>query len=101
MKNFILGTDGMPIAAVNELIYVSIFLEYSRSAGILLENRRKLARGKRQGSGTRLLLSALWDGYWELSNASKDALGKAIQRGQLLYAWEGTQALRGQEGDAA
>ena len=88
-------------AAEAVFVFVFVFLEHSRSAGILLERHHKLARGKRQGSGTQLLLSALWDGYWVLSKSSEDALGKVIQGGKLLYAWEGTQALRGQEGDAA
>lgn len=88
--------------ATLDLAYVSTFLEDSRSSSILLEHRQKLlAQGGRQDGSTQLLLNALRDGYLALSQSSKNALGDVVEEGKLLYAWEGTQVLRGQEGGAS
>lgn len=81
------------------LIFVSTFLEESASANVLLDHFRRLAR--RNSHSNTSLMSALSHGSWVLEQQAKESLDQAIQRGQLLYAWEGTRVFASSKGGAA
>ena len=85
----------------NSLIFVEDFLRQSQAAQILMDQFSKMhARKKPLSRIEKTLAASLWEGSNALHKAARESLNLLMERGQLLYAWEGTTVVS-QEGGAA
>lgn len=76
-----------------KIIFVKRFLAVRNSAEIL--EKEALDRRHAKTQKTQALREALWDGSHELRDEARRCLREAINRGQLLFAFDGTTVLEG------
>jgi hypothetical protein len=79
--------------ASTALIWPRLYLQNSRSADMLLKAYEKFRRSI-NGNSRPTMRRALWDGHCALSFEAATALHHARQAGQLLFCWDGTQAVK-------
>lgn len=74
-------------------IFVSNFLEHQRNAEIL--RRESRTRMQAKTAATLAFGWALWDGSYALEKEAARFLREVMERGQLLFAFDGTTVLQG------
>lgn len=88
-------------AGSTSLTFVEVFLRETLAAQVLMDQINKMhARKKPLSRGEAALENALWEGRNALRHAACQSVRRLMERGQLLYAWEGTTVVS-QEGGAA
>jgi hypothetical protein len=69
-------------------IYVRLALEFQRDAAVLFKLYKRRADGGRDRR-------SLWNGHYLLDSEASRCVRAAIERGQLLFCFEGTTVLQG------